>query len=207
MAKSKQFIVIFVEGETEKAFYQKLIEFYKKNSKTDLLAFKIYNVKGISRFENQVTSKLKLEILKVHEAKNLKVVCCYDTDVFELGTKPPTNWANLKKKVKELGITEFAEVKASKMIEDWFLKDIDGICNFLKIDVPKKIDGQNGLKKIQHLFKRGNSPKIYQKGSSEKFLASLNIEKIRNQLKGELISFETSLNVTLTEEPKKKKKK
>ena len=104
--------------------------------------------------------------------KNLsnKVFCCYDTDVFELAQKPPTNWQIVKKKVCELGIDDFNEIKATRMIEDWFLKDIEGLCKFLGIEIPKKLEGKDGLEKIKHLFRRGKKPKIYQKGSySHKF--------------------------------------
>lgn len=40
----------------------------------------------------------------------LKVICCYDSDVFELAQKPPANWTIVKKKVSDLGINEFEEI-------------------------------------------------------------------------------------------------
>jgi hypothetical protein len=125
-------IILFVEGDTEKEFYEALLTFYKQNSKKNILACKIVNIKGISRFESKVFPKLKYEILPKYVGENIKVVCSYDTDVFELAQKPPTNWNVVRVRVNSLGIKEFYEIRAVRMIEDWLLKDFAGLCNFLK---------------------------------------------------------------------------
>lgn len=163
----KKIIVLFVEGETEKEFYTLLIDYYRSKI-GELPIVKIFNLKGIGRFEGKVTSKLKYDILNHKKYSGLeldvKVFCCYDTDVFEFGKKPPTNWNNVKRKVNELGINSFYSIKAERMIEDWFLKDLDGLCSFLKIKKPKKIKGKDGVEKMKFLFKKSGKPKIYQKG-------------------------------------------
>lgn len=198
MSASKSYVILFVEGETEKEFYEELIKFYRLKSITPILSCKVYNVKGISRFENKVSSRLKLDIIPKHPNKNLKVVCCYDTDVFELAQKPRINWRIIEKKINELGINEFYEIKAVRMIEDWFLKDLDGLCKYLGIEIPNKIDGKTGYEKIKTLFKKGKKPKVYQKGSnSHKFIPSLNIMTIRNNIKEDLTLLEKALGVKL----------
>lgn len=198
MAGKKDFVVLFVEGETEKEFYGALMKFYFDNHKPVISGYKVINIKGISRFETKVSTKLKYEILPKHSASSLKVICCYDTDVFELAQKPPTNWQIVKRKVNDLGINSFFEIKAVSMIEDWFLKDIQGLCQYLNIEEPKKIEGKNGLEKIKSLFKRGKKPKIYQKGSySHKFLPNLDFLKIRNSVNNELSIIETVLGVVI----------
>lgn len=198
MPREKTLVILFVEGETEKEFYEALLKFYRQNSKTAILDCKIYNVKGISRFENKVTRKLKHEILPKYINITLKVICCYDTDIFELAQKPPINWSSVKKKVNELGIANFFEVRAVRMIEDWFLRDIRGLCHYLDIAATKRVDGKNGHDKMKNLFKKGNKPKIYQKGSgSHKFIPSLNILIIRNGVKEELCNLEKALGVNL----------
>lgn len=198
MSALKKLVILFVEGETEKEFYDELIKYYRVNSKTPVISCKVYNVKGISRFENKVSSRLKLDIIPKHPNCEFKVVCCYDTDVFELAQKPPINWNIVEKKINELGINEFYEIKATRMIEDWFLKDISGLCNYLNIEIPKKIDGKTGFEKIKNLFKKGKKPKVYQKGSnSHKFIPSLNILLIRNAIIKELTSLEKALGVKL----------
>ncbi|MFH0734904.1 MAG: hypothetical protein V1773_10790 [bacterium] len=83
-------------------------------------------------------------------------------------------------------------IKAEKMIEDWLLYDIEGICTNIKIKRPSKIKGKNGLEKIQYLFKKGN--RIYQKGyNSNNLINSLDIQKIRNALKKEFCNLEKIL--------------
>lgn len=137
-------------------------------------------------------------ILYPNKKTKLKVICCYNSDVFELAQKPPVNWALVKKKVGELGIHDFEEIVAVRMIEDWFLKDIQGLCTYLKIPIPKKLEGKNGYEKMKVLFKKGSKPKIYQKGSnSHMFVPSLNLKKIRDSIKEELKTLEDSLGVGL----------
>lgn len=198
MASKKDSIVLFVEGETEKEFYEALMKFYFKNYSPKIKGYKIFNVKGISRFETKVATKLKYDVVPHHDVSNIKVVCCYDSDVFELAQKPPTNWEIVKKKVNELGINSFSEVKAVRMIEDWFLKDLKGLCQYLKIEEPKRVEGKDGLGKIKTLFKKGKKPKIYQKGSySHKFIPSLNLLTIRNSVKLDLSVVESALGVSI----------
>lgn len=198
MTAKKDCIVLFVEGETDKEFFESLLKFYSVHSKTKIRSHKVINIKGISRFENKVSTKLKYEIIPKHPNAKIKVICCYDTDVFELGQKPPTNWQIVKKKVNELGIPDFFEVKAKQMIEDWFLIDKSGLCEYLKIEEPKKLEGRDAVEKIKRLFKRGKNPKIYQKGSyAHKFIPFLDFGIIREQIKQELIDIEKALVVKL----------
>lgn len=198
MASKNDYIVFFVEGETEKEFYNALMKFYFQNYKPKIKGYKVFNVKGISRFETKVATKLKYEVVPKHDVSNIKVICCYDSDVFELAQKPPTNWQIVKKKVDELDISSFSEVKATRMIEDWFLKDLKRLCQYLKIYEPRRLDGKDGLEKIKILFKKGKTPKIYQKGSySHKFIPSLNFLTIRTSIKFELSTIETALGVAV----------
>jgi hypothetical protein len=196
MVKSNYQIIAFVEGDTEKEFFEALIKYYRINSTNSIHHIKIFNVKGIGRFEARVISKLKHDILINTAGEKISVVCCYDTDVFELAQKPPVNWEIIKRNVLALGIKEFIEVKAKRMLEDWLLKDVNGLCKYLKITPPKKIEGKDGLDKIKRLFKKGN--KLYIKGhNSVKFIPSLNISIIRKEVKAELVEFEKTLNVKI----------
>jgi len=185
-------IVVFVEGDTEKEFYQELINFYRIKIPNLIPKIKIYNLKGIGRFENKVASKIKLEVLPNYKPENITVFCCYDSDVFELGKKPPTNWNIVEKKLKELGVTLFYRLIAIRMIEDWFLVDLDGLLSYLKIKKAPSLKGRDAYEKMKALFKAGN--KIYQKGnSSHKFIPSLNIKKIRDNYSKELKTLELKI--------------
>lgn len=197
MKDNSKIIVLFVEGDTEAEFYSLLIKHYRSISKKSFPEVKIFNLKGIGRFESKVTSKLKNDILKDKKYKDLevKVFCCYDTDVFELAKKPPTNWKKVKKDVADIGIKSFYEIKSERMIEDWFIKDLEGVCDFLGIKPPKK-KNSNGLEFLKELFKSCKKPKIYQKGSyTHKFLEKISIAKIIQSLKGVFDKLEEELNI------------
>lgn len=191
------YILLVVEGETDKEFFDSLISYYRVKSKRQVKNIKVLNIKGVGRYESKLPSKLKHEIIPKYADGNIAVVCSYDTDVFELAQKPPVNWRDLRKKILELqGIHSFHEIKAQLMIEDWFLRDLEGICRYLKIEMPTKLIGQTGNDKMKWLFKKGK--KIYQKGSyCHKFVPSLNIESIREQIKVEIKELEEILNVEL----------
>lgn len=193
MGLGKNIIFLFVEGESEKEFYEALYKFYKDTTRQELkCGLEIINIKGIGRYEFKLPSKLKNEILPKYKGYTISVFCCYDTDVFELAEKPPTDWKIIKAKVAGLGISSFNEIKVKRMIEDWFLLDTNGICKYLSIKLPIKMAVGNGYNKLKQLFRKGN--KVYQKGSyCHKFMPFLDISFIRSKLKSELESLEKKL--------------
>lgn len=201
---ARLYVVIFVEGETEKEFYEVLIKYYRKHSSNKLTQHKIINIKGIGRFESKMSLKLQNEILTKHNEKNVHVICCHDTDVFDLGKKPPIDWNAVSSKVEKLGVPIFKQIQAKGMIEDWFLADICGICSFLNIKEVKKADGKDGNDKIMKLFKKGG--KLYIKGArTEKFITSLYMAIIRSYAQEDLKALENALHVNMQEKIKKKK--
>ncbi|WP_316746461.1 hypothetical protein [Pedobacter gandavensis] len=188
--------VLFVEGETEKEFYTALLQYYKAQSGSKMVSFKIINVKGIGKFESKMILKLQNDIFNTNSPKDVKVAGCYDTDVFDFAKRPPVNWEKVRTRLTELKIHSFVEVRASRMLEDWFLADLPGICKFLKIKAVKRAEGKDGNDKLKKLFKKGN--KLYIKGTPTiKFIPSLNLETIRSHAASELIPLEKLLNVTL----------
>ena len=197
MSAKKETILLFVEGDSDKEFYEALFAYYKTYSKTKFLGnFKVINVKGIGRFEIKVPSKLKNELLTKYRGTEIVVFCCHDNDVFEFAEKPPTNWGVVKEKVNKLPIPKFSLICASNMIEDWFLHDIRGLCKFLKLTNTPKVKGKNGYEKMKLLFKKGN--KTYQKGSTcHKFVPMLDISTIRGKIKDRLLLLEEELGVNL----------
>lgn len=183
--KGQYFVVIFVEGATEVVFYQSLIEHLQTKRTSKITNYKIINAKGIGRFESKVPAKFKNEIFPKYQEFPIIVVCCYDTDVFKFKSQPPINWERVVKRLKENGAVDVKLIKATKMIEDWFLMDLEGLCSFLNIKMPKKITGSSGNEKMITLFKK--SGKVYQKGTyCYKFIDNLNIELIYNCVKSEL---------------------
>lgn len=183
---ANKIIVIFVEGQSEEKFYSKLCRQIQINENTSNKVF-IKNLKGIGNYENKAHSKLKHEILPKYKDSEILVYLSYDTDVFDIPfqQKPPVDWKNVEKKIKNLGLTQVFHIKVRKSIEDWFLKDMESLCAFLKIKKNTKAKGDSGYQKISWLFKRGN--KVYQKGYNvNNFVENLNYEFLIIHLKKEL---------------------
>lgn len=188
-------IVLFVEGETDKQFYSSLIQYFKElyNEKEVVDKIHIINLKGIGNHASKGPNKFKNEIKRDNPDVEYIVFCAYDLDVFsnQYGIKPPVDWKAVEKTLKKHGAKKVFHLRADQTIEDWFLIDIKGLCDFLKLGnyQPK---GSTGLEKIKELFKKKN--KIYQKGSyTERFIPGLNMKLIHSRLSSILKPLETYL--------------
>lgn len=189
---AKKIIVIFVEGDSEEVFYSKLCKHLQTNKGTSNKII-IKNLKGVGNYESKAYAKLKNEVIPNYKGANIIVFCSYDTDVFNIPfqQKPPVNWDNVESKVSTLGL-KLIHIKAEKSIEDWFLKDMDGLCSFLGIKMPKRIKGKNGYEKMKHLFLKGR--KVYQKGFNiNNFVDKLNYEVIYKALEDNLKDLKSNM--------------
>ncbi len=188
---SKRCIIIYSEGETEIEYYDALLIKIKEKYKIDKFnADKIIKtcLKGITKFDKKLLKKFEYEIIPKYKDYEIIVFLCYDTDVFDCSINPPVDWENVSNALNKLGASKVIHIKAKKCIEDIFLIDIKGICQFLKIKQIDRINGKNGVQKMQNLFKKGN--RIYQKGySCEGFIKSLDMEKIFEEVKPMLEPF------------------
>lgn len=177
----KKCIVIYTEGEADEEFYDKVLNCIKnkipdKIFKVDVL--KKSCITGIAKFQKKLVNKFVKEIVKNYSKDHeIIVFLCYDTDVFEFGTHPPVDRAKLDSDLRSHGASDVIHIKASKSIEDFFMYDVDGIVNFLKIRKPKNLKGTTGLEKLEKLFLKAN--RIYQKGHKcAGFIDSLDINII-----------------------------
>ena len=171
---------LFVEGETEYHFYKKLLFHYSlNNGKHICQKIFIKKAKGIGNFQKKVPKKFKTEILDKFPNSTHSVFLAYDTDVFDFNINPPINWSSIEKSIRELGVKYIFHLKAEKSIEDFFLEDVDGLCEYLGISSQKVPKGKDSVKKIKLLFDKGS--KIYQKGYTYKFLEKLDFAKILNK--------------------------
>ena len=197
--EAKSHIVIFVEGDTDKVFFEALLNYYRQHSQKPICSCEVQNLKGVSRYTSKVTGKLQNEICPKAKKKGLyvKAVCCsYDTDVFEFTERPVVNWNKVKREVKSIGIKNFCQIKVESMIEDWLLEDLQGLCEYLKLNSTLTISGNTGYDKIQQLFKKAN--RVYLKGVSIKaFIKYLDLEKIRNKRSKALAELECFLKVRI----------
>ncbi len=194
-------VVIFVEGDTDEVFFNRLLKFYRCQSLTPINSCEVQNMKGVGRYaSSKFTGKLSADIIPKNERKGRKIygVCCsYDTDVFEDEETSIADWKKVRKAVARLGIEKFCIVEVKSAIEDWLLDDLEGLCSFLKMkSCPTSLKGDNGYAKMSALFKRGG--KVYAKGMSvTDFIDSLNIGKIRDKRKDALTEIERLLRVNL----------
>ena len=192
--------MIFVEGDTDKVFFDRLIQFYRLNSTTPVASCEVYNLHGVSRYNGKLTGKLRGSIIPAAARKGMEVqaVCCsYDTDVFEYAERPVVDWKRVEIEVRRLGIREFCQVKVEQMMEDWLMDDIRGLCSFLKLKKkPTVPTGKNGYERLQHLYKLANN--VYVKGlGASGLIKSLDIAAIRNKRQMALSELERILGVTI----------
>lgn len=181
-------LVFFVEGETELEFYKQVVANARNLHPAGKLDINIEyrNVKGVGGFKNIAVRKF-IKDIKPKYGNNCQfiIVLCSDTDVFEYSSKPPIIWDEVKKDLKDNGATDIIHVQAKRSIEDWFLHDLDGILNFLRLPKKTKVSGKNGYEKLQRFYKQAN--KVYYKGiKSNGMIEQLNIEVIANEVKKEL---------------------
>ncbi len=98
------------------------------------------NVRGVGGFKNDSIMKFK-RLMEKNPNREFIVALCYDTDVFEFASVPPINWDKVQKKMEQIGASKVIQIKAKRSIEDWLLYDVNGICRWLRIPLPKKVNG------------------------------------------------------------------
>lgn len=181
-------LVLFVEGDTEVEFYKQVIANARKlhpAGKFDTY-IEYRSVGGVGGFKNIALRKFIKQVkTKYDNDCEFTVVLCSDTDVFEFASKPPIKWNEVKKELEANGAKKVIHVQAEKLIEDWFLYDLEGILKFLRLAKNTKVSGKNGYDKLQRLYKQAN--KIYYKGiKSNGMIAHLDIDKIADEVKDQL---------------------
>ena len=193
-------VLVFVEGDTDEVFFSTLFDYYASVCASPMLPYDICNLKGVTRYSSKLLAKLKNEYLPKARSNGyrIKTICCsYDTDVFEVRQPNIVNWNAIGKRVKQMGIEEFIRVGVKSSIEDWFLDDLQGICDFLHLkQVPSVLKGTNGYQKITDLYAKAH--KTYKKGFETKGLINaLSMKDIRNKRSDILLPLEEALGVIL----------
>lgn len=165
-------IIIFVEGDTDEEFYKRLISIIKNKCNNDFRQFNIskINIINLEGIGNAQSKAIRLFDRLKRDTKikaDYYVFFSYDTDVFKYDRKPAVNWNSVKKAFKRKCKKVYL-IAAEEAIEDWFLFDIEGICDFLKLDKKYRNRSYKGIKDLEKLFDAGN--KIYTKGHITKNL-------------------------------------
>lgn len=171
-------VVIFIEGDTEIEFYNRLVSTVRAHCGGRLsCSVEVKNASGIGQYKSKVLRIFEKKIKEKYPDGEFYVALCYDQDVFEMGKNPPVNWRDVKGAFLNSGANEVCLIKAVRSIEDWFLCDAEGIFRYLRLPLNTKLSDESGYEQLKKLFKKGK--KIYIKGKTSKgFVQALNIEKI-----------------------------
>ena len=193
-------IAFVFEGETEQVFYEALLYYFNgenqlytlSNSIDESVNERVYHAK-LEKYTTVIRMKTVGTVTQMHNVaawfnnsckkqykENLKwtVFLCYDTDSYKKDITKfyEGDWQRLRKKLRGKNI-EIIDFAAISMIEDLFLLDSEGICNFLGLknqQIPRIGNGKTTLKKF---FR--DAGKIYHEGEkSSDFILSLNFSKI-----------------------------
>lgn len=185
-------VIIFCEGESERVFYQKLITHLEKQFGKRKKPIVTYSVRGISRFSAKALAKFRFDIMAAYPGHMYDVFFAYDSDVFDLGKKPPVDWKVLETGFLQHGAHSVSNLIAVSTLEDWLINDTHGICISLKIKPPAKIKGGTGLEKIKNLYKMAD--KIYQKGYGlDKLLKDLDFNLIYRSIENDVKALKESI--------------
>lgn len=182
-------LVVFVEGETEVEFYEAILLRLKDQCPGKRYPFDNVlppkNLRGIGSFKERAVRIFEKQILRTYTGTKFTVVLAYDTDVFEFADKPPVNWKEVERSLKQAGADQIIHLPAKRTIEDWFWLDEQGVRSYLRLSNDTSIKGSTGLKKLEAAFKKAN--KVYVKGSKAKgFVNSLDIGMIISKLCNDL---------------------
>lgn len=191
-------IAFVLEGTTEKVFYRAFLKWladhnncsfvkgdnldngdiyfvWNNGSEIILIRFNIVGtVTQVSHsgkwFANKCAKKYRMP---------WKVFLCYDTDSSENDITKfyQDDWKLLRKDLVKAKTEEIVDLAASADIEDIMLYDVEGICRYLGIEVPKKLTGRKGEAKMKALYRScGNT---YHEGDrAESMVEMLDFQKI-----------------------------
>ena len=172
--------LIFIEGDTEEEFYEKVFPRYLGK-----IQRKIINLHGNFNIYNKVLDKT-VQSLSKFPTFNFRVYCFIDRE--SKYHNPPLDINILRAKFNtdkdfRRRVSSTDVIFATPMIEAWFFYDITGIFSFLK--VPRHLRNPNKYRTVQKLTANDLSrlfvryKKFYIKGKRCKsFIDNLDIDKI-----------------------------
>ena len=103
----KKCVILYVEGQTEEEFYQKVKAYMRTKlptAKFNVDKFDIVCTKSINRFKHKLLAKFQNEVMSKYRKKDeVTVVLCYDSDGYEYGTHPIVDKDKLEDELKKSG--------------------------------------------------------------------------------------------------------
>lgn len=170
-------VVIFAEGPTEIEFYKAVVIKAREIMKINYTCqIEYIDMKGIGNYKKDALRKFN-NIKKKKPNNNFSLFLCIDNDVFEYSKKPPIDKEDVKQSLLNAGAKDVTYIMAKQSIEEWFLYDLDGVLNYLRLSKDTKKRSGKGQEALKKLFLRAN--KVYVKGSKvDGFIEKLDIQKI-----------------------------
>ena len=192
-------IAFIMEGATEKVFYRSFLRWLAENNEG--CSFDKIDNLDIGEIAFEWTSGEKTLLIKfnvvgavtqvIHSGKWFANTCakkykipwqvflCYDTDSpdKDISKFYEDDWKLLRDELKKAKAKEIIDLAASADIEDVMLVDLEGICEYLGIPVPRELKGRKGKAKMKALYRScGNT---YHEGEkSADMVESLDFQKI-----------------------------
>lgn len=174
---AKKVVALFVEGPTEIEFYKAVINRARSLMKVPYDCLIEYvDMRGIGNYKKDAERKFN-NLKKKYEGTDIVLFLCIDSDVFEYSKKPPIDRTQVAKSLKSAGAQSVTYIIAKTSIEEWFLSDLSGVLDYLRLPASTKRPKGNGQEALSKLFK--TAKKVYLKGGkTEGFIERLNIGKI-----------------------------
>ena len=190
-------IVVFGEGYTEYFFYKRCINYMYDVSPKKPPVKEIRNVEGFGNFIHYPQNYLKGFILPKNKGINFHVFLCYDTDVFDFKMQPNIDWNRVKKEIKTSRITHVAQIEQKYSIEDWIIRDIKGVLNYLGLPANTPIPTGRGIDILKNLYNKAHRLYIHgEQRESQKLINALDFKIIIVSLWNELSPFLSFFGIT-----------
>jgi len=180
----KPISLLLVEGDTDMLFYKRIKDNFIKECRVT-----IRNLQGIYNINKKVINSI-VDYVQLHKDEKIRVYCCLDRDS-RYGQVPEFDIKKIRKYVKDENIRTILSINliiATQQIESWFLYDIEGIYEYIKVPIsqrnPKAFrpPEKYGYRHLQRLFERYG--KTYTKGKKAgNFINHLDTDKIVSNCK------------------------
>jgi len=180
----KPISLLLVEGDTDILFYKRIKNSFIKECRTT-----IQNLQGVYNINKKVINSI-VDYIQQHKDEKIRVYCCFDRDS-RYGQVPEFDIKKIRRYLKNENIRAILSInliRATQQIESWFLYDIEGIYEYIKVPIsqrnlkafrpPEKF----GYRHLQRLLERYG--KTYTKGKKAgNFINHLDIDKIVSNCK------------------------
>lgn len=186
-------VIIFVANGADEVFVNTLLSFYQENSPRPIRTWEVFNLKGIKRRNQRIRQKIDTIKARISEVQIIVFTFCTNIALYPFCEKPVVDWTEIKGIAKDLQIQDFYEIIVDDLIEDWVLEDLTGLCNYISIEIPEKIEG-SGYQKMVALFRTACRQYISEY-SIPSVLPYLDINKIRSAREKSLCKLEEVLQV------------